>query len=90
MLALAAESLTEMTSDERTVTGHTAAFSPDQYDAVRAILDEALQKIAALPSTGGTQSVYHVALAAFPLTRAEATTASPEAPPTEPSTGRKS
>ena len=69
MLTRASDSLSHTSSEERTITGHTVAVAPEQYDEVKRILDEALTKIAQLPQSESPSSVYHVALAAFPLTK---------------------
>lgn len=70
MLGLAIESLAATPSERRTVTGHTVAIAASQYAQVKTILDEALSKVAQLEnSKDQSDSVYHIALAAFPLTR---------------------
>lgn len=70
MLQLAALSLDNAPSEERSITGHTVAIPSSRFEEVRGILDEALKKIAAL-SFQGTEAdtVYHVILSAFPLTK---------------------
>jgi uncharacterized protein (TIGR02147 family) len=73
MLELAATSIENTPRAERYILGHTAAISCDDLDQVKEILDEALKKIEALgaKSKSGRHEVYHIELAAFPLTRTE-------------------
>ena len=70
MLHLAAASLDNTSSEQRTTTGYTFAIPESGFAKVKEILDEALKKIAAL-NFGETEldTVYHVALSAFPLTK---------------------
>jgi uncharacterized protein (TIGR02147 family) len=70
MLGIAADSIQNVSSDKRFLAGHTVAISPKQYDEVRRILQEALERINQLDSGENSQDdVYHVELLAVPLTR---------------------
>ncbi len=68
ILDLAARSITDTPSQERSIVGHTVALSLEDFEKARSILDEAIRKIQALgksPSTG--DAVYHAELTLFPL-----------------------
>lgn len=70
MLQLASRSTENTPSPNRKLGGHTLAISENHFDSVKAILDEALEKINQLGiKEETTTAIYHVALAAFPLTR---------------------
>jgi len=69
MLSLASQSIDNTPSEERNITGHTLAIPASRYGEIETILDEALQKIAALGNgTEPADCVYHILLSAFPLT----------------------
>lgn len=71
MFHLAIESIDNASRTERLITGHTLALSKDDYRKVTKILNEALKKVSALNlNEVQRDSVYHVCLAAFPLTGA--------------------
>lgn len=68
VLDLAARSITDTPSEQRSIQGHTVALGSQQLDEARKILDEALKKIQSLSQSESTpDSVYHVELALFPL-----------------------
>lgn len=70
MLQMARDSITEVPSDQRHITGHVMALSPEQFEKVKAILEKTLKQVASLEKTGKqSNSVYHVGLLGFPLTK---------------------
>lgn len=70
MLSLATQSIENTPSAERMLLGRTFAVSSGQFDQLKEILDEAFKKIILLEeSRKVADSVYHVELAAFPLTQ---------------------
>ena len=76
VLGLAARSITETASKDRSIQGHTVALSQEQIKEASRILDEALKKIQKLGQSGPiptaeskSPEVYHVELALFPLTQ---------------------
>jgi len=74
-LALAIDSIANVPADRRSIEAHTLPIRSADLDRVRAILNEALDKIAALePPAESGDSVYHVSMAAFPLTKQDADT----------------
>lgn len=70
MLQLAAQSISEIPSQERNISAYTGAIPADKVEEARAILDEARRRIVELAqSTGsGSDTVYHFGFLAFPLT----------------------
>lgn len=81
MLGLAIEAISNTPRDKRSVTGHTMAVSEKNYDKMVKILEGALKQIADLEETDDSANdVYHVALAAFPLSLKGAAPADPETP----------
>ena len=68
MLELAGRSLHEVPVEERDITGHTFAVPKEKLGEMRKILEEAREKIAKLSDDRKNSEVFHVALAAFPLT----------------------
>lgn len=68
MPSLAVASIAEVKAKHRLLLGHTFVLSPDKYDQLCLILQDTIQKIEALGAGDqSTDSVYHVELAAFPL-----------------------
>lgn len=68
MLQQTANAIDAVPRDERLILGHTFAFPKAKADEVKKILTEALKKIEELPATE-SDTVYHVTLAAIPLTK---------------------
>ncbi|MBX3021768.1 MAG: TIGR02147 family protein [Bdellovibrionales bacterium] len=70
MLHLAAQSISEIPSQERNISAYTGAIPSDKVEEARAILEEARRKIIELAQTEGADSntVYHFGFLAFPLT----------------------
>jgi uncharacterized protein (TIGR02147 family) len=73
VLDLAARSITETPSTERSIQGHTVALGERQFQEARAILDEAIGRIRALGQKPDPESpgevVYHAELILFPMTQ---------------------
>jgi uncharacterized protein (TIGR02147 family) len=75
MFTLASQSIEMSTPQERTVQGFTLAISAKRYEAVREIVNRAMADIEKLEkeSEGETRErLYHVELAAFPITKGKA------------------
>jgi uncharacterized protein (TIGR02147 family) len=69
MLTQAADAIEKVESDDRHILGHTLAIAEAQLPELKKILDEALGKIEQLSlEVKASDSVYHVSLAAVPLT----------------------
>lgn len=69
MLDLAGQSIERTPSQQRNLTSHTCAISEDQFEQAKAILQDALDRIADLSKeTDQKKQVYHFGLLAFPLT----------------------
>jgi uncharacterized protein (TIGR02147 family) len=69
MLSLASESLLSVPRDRRLVLGHTLSIAREDYDEVRKILEDALDRIALLEKRDKPKgATYQVTVAAFPLT----------------------
>lgn len=87
MLGLAIDSISSTPRDRRSVTGHTMAISEKNYQKVVKILESALKQIAELEETDDSNNeVYHIALAAFPLSAKASLPSEPDStPPGEPS-----
>jgi uncharacterized protein (TIGR02147 family) len=70
MLHLGGEALDNTPIDQRFVVGHTVGISAGTYPRIQGILEKTLQEIADITRTEkNSEAVYHVALAAFPLTQ---------------------
>ncbi len=70
MFTLAAQSIENTSSEQRTILGHTFAIRPEDFEKAREILNESLDKIRALGHTSqAPDSVYHMEIALFPLTK---------------------
>ncbi|MBC7742289.1 MAG: DUF4423 domain-containing protein [Bdellovibrionaceae bacterium] len=70
MLDIAKASIEEVSREQRLLLGHTAALSKEQYDKVQEILRNAINKIETVDGKSHVESeVYHVEIAAFPLTK---------------------
>lgn len=70
MLTLAKSAIGNVEFSKRSVTGHTLAIDQKDYEKVKGILDEALMKLSKLEASKDSNAVYHVTLAAFPLSSA--------------------
>ena len=72
MFVNASDSIENTKSGERSLLGEVLAISQDDWTAVKDILEEARKKIAKLAhSKRDAEQIYHVALAAFPVTNNE-------------------
>jgi uncharacterized protein (TIGR02147 family) len=73
VLDLAARSIMDTPSTDRTILGHTVALGERQFEEARSILDEAIRKIRELgqkaDATSPGEAVYHAELLLFPMTR---------------------
>jgi len=70
ILELVQDSIVRVPSDRRIILGHTMALPGEKMAQVRAIFDEALQKISELEQGEvSTEDVYHFEFAAVPLSR---------------------
>lgn len=70
MFKLAAKSIDVVPSEWRSIVGHTLSISQDQFKEVKAIMDEALQKISKIENRKSDNDiVFHTSLIAFPLTQ---------------------
>lgn len=68
MLGMAADSITSIAREDRNVVSYTLSIREETFPEVTKIMNRALEEIAALgASQTERDSVYHVALAAFPL-----------------------
>jgi uncharacterized protein (TIGR02147 family) len=71
MFRIAGEALDDTPADERHVVGHTVAVSKETYSKIRELMETTIRSIAELTrSDRRADSVYHVSLAAFPLSGA--------------------
>lgn len=71
-LSLAAKSIENATSEERYLAGHTFAIPASKFNDVRILIDQTIEKIQdIIKSTGQApaDSVYHMEMALFPLTK---------------------
>lgn len=70
MLALAAESIETTEREHRLIMGQTMAVSVADFEKIKKIIQDAVQEINEVGSkTSLKTDVYHIELAAFPLTR---------------------
>jgi uncharacterized protein (TIGR02147 family) len=70
VLGLAGQSIEAVAGGEREIQGHTCALSQKKFAQAKAIVDEAMAKVRALEaSEGAGQSVYHLEIALFPMTK---------------------
>lgn len=70
MFDLATDSISTTARDSRWINGHTAAINASQFDRIRKILQESLQKIEEVTDKSGSgDEVYHIGLLAFPVTQ---------------------
>ena len=73
MFKLAAESIENVPRAQRSIVGHTVAIRLEDLDQVTDILNEAISKLHLLgQNTASPNQVYHIELAAFPLTQKKA------------------
>jgi uncharacterized protein (TIGR02147 family) len=69
MLSMASEAIDVVPRAQRSITGQTVAVGREGLEKIKKVLDDALNKIGEIAaSSKGATDVYHVALAAFPLT----------------------
>lgn len=72
MLQKASQSIDKVDRSQRSITGEVLALREEDWDEVQKILEDTRKKIAQLArSKQDASHVYHVALAAFPLTKKE-------------------
>ena len=72
MLSLAHESIYGVDSQKRNIVGHTLALSESQFEQVKEIMSEALEKIKDIDNKKETnEQIYHISLLSFPLTKEE-------------------
>ena len=70
MFDLAIQSIDAVEREDRNLLGFTIAVNLKDYETIKAILDEAQEKISKIAQKGNPgEQVVHVALAAFPLTK---------------------
>jgi uncharacterized protein (TIGR02147 family) len=70
MLNITRDSIDHVASEDRQIVGHTFAFPADRLPELKLILNEALKKVEDLGLTAkSADTVYHVTLAAIPLTQ---------------------
>jgi len=70
MLSLAGQSIEHVSSEDRRILGYTLAVEKDRFDRIQEVLSKAHEEIRAIAQEGGTgDTVYHVELASFPLTK---------------------
>ena len=70
MLDWAKTSIEDVAREERLLLGHTAAISKDQFKKIQEILKTAISDIESVDNnTQQVSEVYHIELAAFPLTK---------------------
>ena len=70
MLELAVKSMESTPSSARSIVGHTVAIKSENFEKANAIIDDALNKIRALgEQENDPDTVYHLEMALFPLTR---------------------
>jgi uncharacterized protein (TIGR02147 family) len=69
---LAVRSIDNTERENRNILGHTVCMSDEQFREAKQVLDDALEKIAAITNqeTEASKTVYHFNLVAFPLTKA--------------------
>ena len=69
MLNLAAQSISEIPTEERNISAYTCAIPTEHVDEAKRILEEARERIVNLAKSGSSQkAVYHFGFLAFPLT----------------------
>ncbi len=72
MFGLAADSIENVPRDQRYIIGHTVAISESDFKRIKEIIDESVQKITQLGDEAKQKEhVYHIEIAAFPLTKNE-------------------
>lgn len=72
MLEMAGNSIEKVSREKRYILGHTVAVSPQDFEKIREILEESVAKMKLLNDSNTKKSdVYHIEIAAFPLTREE-------------------
>ena len=71
MLALAGRSLDTNPSEKRNILGYTLVIDSDKFERIQHVLSKAYDEIRSINQQDSkSDSVYHVALALFPLTKA--------------------
>ncbi len=72
MFALAADSIENVPRDQRYIMGHTVAISEADFKKIKEIIEESVHKITQLGNEAKQKEhVYHIEIAAFPLTKNE-------------------
>ena len=70
MLALAGKSIENTPNEKRSIQSYTLAVDNKNFDAIRKILDRAYEEVRTLAQeSSSADSIYHLELALFPLTR---------------------
>ncbi|HEX4925266.1 MAG TPA: TIGR02147 family protein [Bdellovibrionales bacterium] len=74
MLRLAGEAMTSVHHSRRSILGETLCVSERDFEKIHEILERSARELIALEKTAaGPDAVYHVTLAAFPLTKTRRT-----------------
>ena len=69
MFDLASESIEKTPREKRYILGHTVAISAQDFEKIKAILNESVDKILQMKKEDAKKEhVYHIEMAAFPLT----------------------
>lgn len=69
MLTLASEAIEEVPREQRYIIGHTLALSKDDFLKIKEILDRSIENMKELSAdTATAKAIYHIEIAAFPLT----------------------
>jgi uncharacterized protein (TIGR02147 family) len=72
MLEMAGQAIEKVPRDQRYILGHTVAINAQDFEKIRTILEDSVKKMKNLNNTHSNKSeVYHIEIAAFPLTRLE-------------------
>ncbi|MCB0367223.1 MAG: TIGR02147 family protein [Bdellovibrionaceae bacterium] len=70
MFELATDSISTTPRERRWINGHTAAITAKQFEQIREILKEGLEKIEQITDKSESgEEVYHIGLLAFPVTQ---------------------
>lgn len=70
MLALAADAIEKTPREQRLIMGQTMSISAKDFEKIKVIIQESVQKINEVGSNSDSKNnVYHIELAAFPLTK---------------------
>ncbi len=74
LLVFAEKSIENATSSERHLIGHTFAVSEKKFDQIRLLMKDVITQIQSItdePDSDTKDSVYHIEMALFPLTRSK-------------------